>query len=1009
MLKKTILIVDDEKINRRILSKLLQNEYTILEATDGKEALLLLRTNIERISAVLLDIVMPGMDGYEVLNCMKHEPELSKIPVIVSSQKDGDEAELKALSLGAQDFIAKPYKAELIRCRLSNLIKFRETASLLNKVERDELTGLYNKLFFLRHVSEELSQHPEVCYDLICVGIERFRLINEAYGMTKGDELLKYIATLIKSSQIPVCATRFSADVFLILVPHNGWHESALRAFYKRINEFPIDMDIKLHCGIYEIKDTKLSVSAMCDRAHLASEKNKGMYESLFFLYDNSLHQKMLDEQFVTSQMRFALEKGQYQVYYQPKYDLSNECIAGAEALVRWIHPQKGFLSPGLFIPIFERNGFISELDQYVWECVCRDMRYWLDKGLPPVAVSVNISRADVYNPKLSNILLNLLEKYKIPVQFLHLEITESAYTDNSEQIILEVGKLRKLGFIVEMDDFGSGYSSLNMLAEMPVDVLKLDMHFIQNETRRASGRGILSFVISLAKWLDLAVVAEGVETSEQIATLRSMDCNYVQGFYYAKPMQRCEFELLLTSSKITEMICTSQTDHQYIPQKEEDKIPLDGRKMLIVDDIELNRAVLVSCFEKTYTIVEKENGREALDYLNEHYADVDIVMLDLLMPVMDGFQLLDRIRSDSRMQGISVIVTSQGDVSNERRALQMRADDFISKPYHPDIIRHRVHNVLTNYQLKKFKESIQGASADSSTASSPSEQAFALIKILKPHFDIVRLVEPKDMLVYLKNTIEDCETHACYTIWGNTSRCINCISLKALKEKSKHCKLEYTRDGLYFVIAEYIPFLDTGAVIEMVTKLDDNYIDNVFEKNMLYANINVINKQLDYDALTGVYNRRHIDKYLSKYVDAAKKGGQDIGIAMIDIDMFKQLNDTNGHLIGDDILKKVAKILEKNISVNRGDFVARFGGDEFLIVCLAVEPHILKRRVEVMVELVRGITIEGTNTAKPSISGGCVCLSEYPNMTGMELIAQADKRLYEAKKSGAGTVSSSL
>lgn len=705
MQKRTILIVDDEKVNRKILAKLLQDEYLIMEAENGKLALDILQNNSEVISAVLLDIVMPVMDGYELMQAIREDSKLVKIPVIVSSYKDGDEAEIKALSYGAQDFIAKPYKAEIIRHRLSNLIEFRETASFINTVERDDLTGLFNKQFFMKNVSEWLQQHTEQQYAIMCIGIERFRLINESYGIKKGDKLLQYIADLIRAAEQPVFSTRFSADLFYLLIPHKDTYSSEkLRYWYAKVNEFPINMDIKLHCGIYEIEDIMLPVNVMCDRAQLASENNKGVYDAPFFKYDDSLRQKLLDEQFITSNMQTALKENQYTVYYQPKYDLNNELIAGAEALVRWIHPERGIISPGIFIPIFETNGFISELDHYVWEAVCRDIRGLMDQGIDPVTISINVSRADIYDPNLSDILLNLLAKYNIPIHYLHLEITESAYTNNPEQIIIEVDKLRKLGFKIEMDDFGSGYSSLNMLAEMPVDVLKLDMRFVRNQVAKPSGRGILSFVISLAKWLDLAVVAEGVETKEQIDILRSMDCNYVQGFYYAKPMPLKDFTTLLVNSEKTEMICTSQTVKVEINTKKTISNQRDCGIMLIVDDMELNRAVLASYFEEEFQIVQKENGREAWDYLKEHYNEVGIVMLDLLMPVMDGFQLLNKIRSDERMVEMPVIITSQSDSKSEKRALQMRADDFISKPYNPEIIKHRVDNVLASHELMILK-----------------------------------------------------------------------------------------------------------------------------------------------------------------------------------------------------------------------------------------------------------------------------------------------------------------
>lgn len=1006
MKKRTILIVDDERVNRRILMKLLQDEYSTMEAENGKQAIEMLERHAGEISAVVLDIVMPVMDGYAVLEAMQKNAELSRIPVIVSSQKESDADEIKALSIGAQDFIAKPYKVEIVRRRLGNMIKLRETAALINRAERDDLTGLYNKQFFWENVAEKLRQNPDLKFDMMCIGIERFKLINETFGTAKADELLKYMAQLINKASRPIYAARFNADMFYILVPHrDSYDPETLKQWYDKVNEFPINLDIKLHCGIYEIDDPQLPVNIICDRAQLASKANKGMYDAPFFIYDDSLRQKLLDEQFITSNMRTALDEHQFQVYYQPKYDLNNERIAGAEALVRWIHPVKGFLSPGEFIPLFEHNGFITELDQYVWERACSDIRKWIDKGFNPISVSVNVSRADIYNPRLADVLLGLLEKYSVSIRYLHLEITESAYTDNPEQIITAVSHLRRLGFVVEMDDFGSGYSSLNMLAEMPVDVLKLDMRFIQSETQKTSGMGILSFVISLAKWLDLAVVAEGVETGEQISILRSMDCNYVQGFYYAKPMNIDAFEALLSTSKTTEMICTSQTAKQFVRKASAEAKPESGREMLIVDDIEFNRAVLAGTFDGEYTIIEKENGSEAWDYLRGNYQKVDIILLDLLMPVMDGFQLLDRIRADENMKDMPVIVTSQGSSQNEKRALQMQADDFLSKPYNPDIIRRRVHNVMASHEVMKLHE-LQSTGDGNKSGLSETERAFAAVGLLKPYFDIVRLVEPEHTLVCQKNTAASCDIHACYTVWGKATRCNNCISLKALMSKGKSCKLEYSENGLYFVIAKYVPYSDSGAVIEMVTKLDDRYVDNIFDKKLLYANLDAIHQQLDFDRLTGARNRWYIDNHLPPLLAEVKAEGRSIGIAMADIDMFKQLNDTYGHLAGDKILHAVSGTLMNSVCVKPDDFVARFGGDEFLIVCADATKEEMVKRLRGAASLIAHMThMEESVSGEVSISVGCVMLEEHPEMNALELIDIADKRLYKAKNLGRGSV----
>ncbi|MGN0715255.1 MAG: putative bifunctional diguanylate cyclase/phosphodiesterase, partial [Anaerovoracaceae bacterium] len=304
--------------------------------------------------------------------------------------------------------------------------------------------------------------------------------------------------------------------------------------------------NVSLQWGIYEITDRSTSVEQMCDRALLAVDSIKGQYNQTVAIYDDALRGRLLREKAITDVMETALAEGQFVVYYQPKYCLKDSSMAGAEALVRWIHPEWGFMSPGEFIPLFEKNGFIPSLDRYVWEKVCAQLKDWKAKGYPVVPVSVNVSRADVYQPHLADTLLEITRKYDVEPSLLHLEITESAYAENPGQIFATVDQFRKLGFTIEMDDFGSGYSSLNMLNQMKLDILKLDMEFIRNELAKPAEQSILHYVISMAHGMGLVVVAEGVETREQVERLQDIGCDLVQGYFFARPMPAAELETLL-------------------------------------------------------------------------------------------------------------------------------------------------------------------------------------------------------------------------------------------------------------------------------------------------------------------------------------------------------------------------------------------------------------------------------------------------------------------------------
>lgn len=550
--RKKVLVVEDNPLNRGLLCQILASDYDVLEAENGQEALDILKQYKEGISLVLLDIVMPVMDGYTFLSIMKADSAYSSIPVIVTTQNDGESDEVAALSHGASDFVAKPYRPQIILHRVASIINLRETAAMVNMIQYDRLTGVYSKEFFYQQIKDILLRNPDKQYDIICSDIENFKLINDVFGIPTGDRLLKAIADMYnkKVAGRGICG-RMNSDQFACLLERN--HKYTDEMFINSTNEINEYLDVRniaMKWGIYYVEDRTISVEQMCDRALLAARSIKGQYGKYFAAYDDTLRNSLLKEQAISDSMESALAQEQFQIYLQPKYRIQDEKLVGAEALVRWIHPEWGFQSPAEFIPLFEKNGFITKVDQYVWDKTCAAIREWEDEGLAPISVSVNVSRADIYNADLADILMRTVQKYNLSPTDLHLEITESAYTENPTQIIDTVGHLRELGFVIEMDDFGSGYSSLNMLNEMPIDILKLDMKFIQSETAKPNSQGILQFIIALARWMHLSVVAEGVETNEQLNRLREIGCDYVQGYYFAKPMPCKEFKALLAKQR---------------------------------------------------------------------------------------------------------------------------------------------------------------------------------------------------------------------------------------------------------------------------------------------------------------------------------------------------------------------------------------------------------------------------------------------------------------------------
>ena len=546
--RKKILVVEDNMLNRSLLCQILSADYDVEEAENGQEALGVLRQFGEGISLILLDIIMPVMDGYTFLSIMKADHSYSSIPVIVTTQNDAESDEVAALSHGATDFVAKPYKPQIILHRVAGIIRLRETAAMINMIQYDRLTGLYSKQYFYQQAGEVLLRNPDQQYDIICSDIENFKLINDVFGVKAGDRLLRGIGNAYaeRLKGIGICG-RLNSDQFACLLKHRDDYTDDMFIEASILTNGLLDIhNIVMKWGIYNVEDRSVSIEQICDRALLAARSIKGQYGKYFAIYDDTLRNQLLREQAITDSMESALSQNQFLVYLQPKYRIKDEVLVGAEALVRWNHPVWGFLSPAEFIPLFEKNGFITRLDRFVWEKACAVLHDWDERGYYPMSVSVNVSRADIYNEDLADTLVKIIEKYDLDPSRLHLEITESAYTENPKQIIDTVTTLRELGFVIEMDDFGSGYSSLNMLNDMPIDILKLDMKFIRSEMAKPKSQGILQFIINLASWMNLSVVAEGVETKAQLLRLTEIGCDYVQGYYFAKPMPCQEFEGLL-------------------------------------------------------------------------------------------------------------------------------------------------------------------------------------------------------------------------------------------------------------------------------------------------------------------------------------------------------------------------------------------------------------------------------------------------------------------------------
>ena len=412
------------------------------------------------------------------------------------------------------------------------------------KATHDKLTGLYNSDYFCDKVEEILKNNPETEYYILCSDIKDFKLINDSFGKKIGDRVLNSIAwKLREKTSKDTLYCRQSGDKFCILIEKDKYEEEVFINIAKEVSmtdgiHYPINMQI----GVYKIEDRSISSSAMIDRAGMAIAENKEDYQNKVFYYDDRIRESKYWEQRLSGELENAIENNQLKVYLQAQCNGEGKVI-GAEALIRWIHPTEGMIPPYRFIPMFEQNGLISKVDLFVWDQAAKLLKKWKDEGKGEYYISVNISPADFYFLDIYKEFVNIVEKYEIDPSRLKLEITETVIMKEIENRLVIIENLRDYGFTVEMDDFGSGYSSLNMLKDISVDVLKLDMGFLYKIKDEEKSRKIIGMIVQLSKALDMPVICEGVETQSQFEFLRNIKCDYFQGYLFAKPVSSEEFE----------------------------------------------------------------------------------------------------------------------------------------------------------------------------------------------------------------------------------------------------------------------------------------------------------------------------------------------------------------------------------------------------------------------------------------------------------------------------------
>ena len=540
--KERVLIVESNTENEAALKSIISPLYEVVTASP-EEAYSVIYDKEQNISSAIfyIEVALP------ILKKLRGTISTQKFPVLISTDIDNSELEHELLNLDVIDFLKKPFNDKRVLHRLKTSIKISEANRVIDELERDELTGLLTRKAFLRKAEQFIFNNKEKEFCVIAFDFDNFKSSNSLYGVEKCNEFLAFSAREMMKSVPEAIAGRYGGDQYILFFEFSGKidKERLSRISKLILDKAPIPHQI-VKMGVYAPIDTELPLVICCDRAFLSLSGIKGKYGKNLAFFEDTLQNQLLNEQRIIETMERALEEKQFQVFYQPKHETITGHIAGAEALVRWSHPEYGFMSPNQFIPLFERNGFITKLDQFVLEQVCTDIKRWEQDGLPLVPISVNVSRRDFMESGCIEKQYQIIDRYKVDHNLLHMEVTESLYSENTDLIISQVKKTQDMGFIIEMDDFGAGYSSLGLLSTFPLNVLKLDISFVRNIKKNEI---VIENIIKMAHRMGLLTIAEGAESVEQFKVLKTLGCDYIQGFYFSKPLPVREFESYLKKS----------------------------------------------------------------------------------------------------------------------------------------------------------------------------------------------------------------------------------------------------------------------------------------------------------------------------------------------------------------------------------------------------------------------------------------------------------------------------
>ncbi|MDX2426270.1 MAG: EAL domain-containing protein, partial [Cycloclasticus sp.] len=547
-----ILIVDDDRAARQTIKRTLEKQgYIVDEANNGEQALMYCERT--KPDLIILDGAMRGINGFETCKKITQQIGSTDIPIIILTALDNEASINRAFQAGASDYLSKPLNFPLFHLRIQRLLSVKQAEDQISYLaHKDPLTGLMNRTMFAEKATAALDAHQqnENMMAVMFLDINRFKLVNDAYGHEAGDLLLKIVAErLTRSIRQEDIISRFGGDEFVIALTNlksfdiieklaQKIQTNISRPFVFLGREMHVDASI----GISVSPSNGTNTSDLIKNADMAMYQSKDT-KAPYVFYDRSMEDKTNQRFSLENDLRNAIERNELKVFYQPQLSLATGELVGMEALVRWQHPEKGLVPPDSFIGLSEETGQIHVLGKWVLSTACSRLKEWLDRGIKPVRMAVNLSAYQLEDQGIVETISNVVKESQIPSHLLELEITESSVMNNEELVIEKLEVFKALGMKLAIDDFGTGYSSLSYLKRFPINLLKIDRSFVSNSLVDKVDADIIRTIIILAHSMGVEVIAEGVETQEQSQLLESLHCDYVQGYLYGKPMPADEFE----------------------------------------------------------------------------------------------------------------------------------------------------------------------------------------------------------------------------------------------------------------------------------------------------------------------------------------------------------------------------------------------------------------------------------------------------------------------------------